>query len=66
MIVKSQRASRTDSDFTTERFKKKNYFFEVCHSPDKDRKFRGIPGNPDRILQKSPDNENRAREHTSY
>ena len=55
--------SRTD--FTTEMSKKKKKKTFYFHNPDKDQKFQGIPRNPDRILKKSLDNENRVREHTS-
>ena len=43
---------------------KKTFFGGICQSPDKDRKFWGISQNPDKILEKSPDKENRAPEHT--
>ena len=36
----------------------------ICHSPDKDRKFWGIPRNPDKILKKSPDKEICGQEQT--
>ena len=55
-------------DFNTVFFSRNIYkiffFGGICRIPDEDRKFGGIPQNSDKILDKNPDSENRALEHT--